>query len=123
MEEYQIQVELVDRILKLLTGAKFPLTNEKVLQRAIEIRFKNNFLGHHREYELDQHNIVDFFINGVAMEVKIKAGAKEIYRQCERYCQFDEVKSLLLVTNRAMGFPKQINGRPCYVLNLGKAWL
>jgi hypothetical protein len=124
MEECEIQVELVNRVLKLLIGTRFPLNSEKALQEAIAIKFKSNFLGHQREYELNQHNIADFYIHGgVAIEVKIKASAKEIYRQCERYCQFDEVKSLILVTNRAMGFPKEINRKPCYLLNLGKAWL
>lgn len=76
------------------------------------------------EYVLDPKNRVDFFLDGTAIEVKINKGAaKSIYKQCERYCQFDEVKNLILVTNRPMGFPKEINGKPCYVISLGKGWL
>jgi hypothetical protein len=123
MEQDKVQVEIVNRILSVLIGARFPLQNEKSLQMAMDLKFAAAFAGMHREYEFDQYNIVDFFFKGVAIEVKIKAGAKDIYKQCERYCKFDEVKSLILVTNRAIGFPKEINGKPCYVLNLGKAWL
>jgi len=122
--DFQGQLDLITQILKSLTGVKFPLNNEKVLQASIEKRLKSRFIGYQREYELDEKNIPDFLIAGcVAVEVKIKGNAQLIYRQCWRYCQFDQVKSLILITNRSMGFPKEINGKPCYLLNLGKAWL
>ena len=61
--------------------------------------------------------------NSLAVEVKIKGRAKEIYRQCERYCKIETVKSLLLITNKSIGFPKEIKGTPCYVYNIGVGWL
>lgn len=48
---------------------------------------------------------------------------KKIYKQCERYANFDQVKQLVLITNRSMGFPETINNKPCYVINIGRAWL
>jgi len=110
------------QIIKILSS-RFPLEVEKETQAAIEQKFKDNGIEYSREHKLDQNNIPDFFIDGTAIEIKIKGNAKSIYKQCERYCQFDEVKSLILVTNRSMGFPKEINGKPCYFINLGKAWL
>lgn len=114
---------MVKSILHILLQNRFPLTKEKETQAAIEKVFLNNGISYEREYLLDKENIPDFFINGIAIEVKIKGNAKKIYKQCERYCQFSEVKILILVTNRSMGFPKEINSKPCYFLNLGKAWL
>ena len=75
------------------------------------------------EYRLDAKNRPDFFVYEHAVEVKIKGSAKAIYRQCERYSAFPEVKGVYLVTNKAMGFPETLNGKPCYVINLGKSWL
>lgn len=113
----------MEEIVKILSSNRFPLEKEKETQEVIEKKFLENGIKYSREHRLDDNNIPDFFINGVAIEVKIKGNAKSIYKQCERYCQFDDVKKLILVTNRSMGFPTEINGKPCYFINLGKAWL
>ena len=115
---------MLSKIIKILSSNRFPLDKEKLTQAVIESRFfENGIVSYNREYRLDTENIPDFFIDGIAIEIKIKGNAKKIYRQCERYCKFDEVKQLILVTNKSMGFPKEINGKPCYFINLGKAWL
>ena len=115
---------MVQDILKILLLHRYPLEREKETQAAIEKRLVDAGITNYiREHHLDKENIPDFFIDGVAIEVKIKGNAKSIYKQCERYCKFEEVTSLILVTNRSMGFPKDINGKPCYFVNLGKAWL
>jgi len=110
-------------IIKLLSTKRFIITDEKELQKSIEDVFKASGAQYKREFILDQKNRPDFFIDGIAIEIKIKGNAKKIYKQCERYCQFNNVKSLLLITNRSMGFPEQINGKDCYIMNLGKSWL
>lgn len=114
---------MVFKIIKTLSSYRFPLNKEKDTQASIETRFVENDIEYSREHRLDSENIPDFFIDGIAIEIKIKGNAKKIYKQCERYCKFEEVKQLILVTNRSMGFPKEINGKPCYFVNLGKAWL
>lgn len=114
---------MINTILKTLYSHRFPLVVEKETQAAIEVKFAENGVPYSREHRLDEKNIPDFFVDGIAIEVKIKGNAKQIYKQCERYCKFDEVKKLILVTNRSMGFPKEIHGKDCYFINLGKAWL
>ena len=115
-------MEIAD-IIKLLSNKKFILNDEKELQKSIENIFISNNVSYEREYVLDKKNRPDFFIDGIAIEIKIKGGAKAIYKQCERYCGFEKVSSLILVTGRSMGFPSDINGKDCYLINLGKAWL
>lgn len=110
-------------IIRLLSGVRFPLQDEKETQDKIEQILKVNGVSYEREYRLDAKNIPDFYVNGIAIEVKIKGGKRMIYKQCERYCEFDNVKELILVTNKSMGFPKSISGKSCYVINLGRAWL
>ena len=106
-----------------ILGCQLDLSSEKVLQSQILDLFSENQIDAEPEYRLSSDDIVDFFINGLAIEVKIKGRANEIYRQCKRYTEHQEVTGLLLITNRSMGFPEQINGKPCYVLTLGKSWL
>ncbi len=114
---------MVHEIVNLLSKFKFPLADEKKLQSAIQSILDKNKIKYQREYRLDNRNIPDFFIDGIAIEIKIKGGAKSIYRQCERYCSFDSVTNLILITGRSMGFPEEINGKSCYVIKLGTAWL
>ena len=122
----QIDIEVVSRhFVGILSTKRLPLHDEKQLQNQIESILleaagKENM---QREYRLDAHNIVDFFINGIGIEIKLKAPKRSIFKQCERYCKFDSIKNLILVTNTAMGFPAEINGKSCFVVNLGKAWL
>lgn len=115
--------EKVQEIINILKSQKLSITTEKELQREIEMLFKDNGLDFEREYRLDNKNIVDFYIDGLSIEVKIKAGKKAIYKQCERYCNFHDTKALLLITNTSMGFPEQINNKDCYLFSLGESWL
>lgn len=117
------QKNILSDLIKVISSSRFSVDNEKNTQAEIERKIIESGIPYKREHHLDAINIPDFFIDGIAVEVKIKGTAKTIYRQCERYCKFDEVEKLVLVTNRSMGFPKEINGKPCYVINLGRAWL
>lgn len=109
-------------VTSILTKQKFSLDREKATQAEIYSALSqfNELIA---EYKLDNKNIIDFFIDGIGIEVKIKGNKKDIYQQCCRYCEFDQIKVLILLTNRSIGFPNAINNKPCIVINLGKAWL
>lgn len=115
--------QMHDDITKILLNKKFSLHSEKVLQQELNKELSGWAVGLQREYRLDGKNIIDFFVDGVGIEVKINGNRKDIFKQCKRYCDFFEVKSLILVTNRAIGFPSEINNKPCNVINLGIGWL
>lgn len=114
---------MIQSILKILSVERFSTQNEKETQSQIEDVLKRNNIDFKREHRLSPESIPDFFIDGIAIEVKIKGNAMQIYKQCERYSKFDEVKQLILITNRSMGFPAELNNKPCYVMKLGNSWL
>ena len=110
-------------ITSLLSTYKLPLHDEKMLQRGIEEALTKNGVAFEREHHLDKASIPDFFINGLAIEVKIKGSAKSIFRQIERYSLHPDVKEILLITNKTMGIMPELNGKRCYLLKLSTAWL
>lgn len=111
-------------IIKLLSICRYSLHNEKAFQQDIADALKKYNIPFLREHILDKSSKPDFTLNdGIIIEAKIKGNAKKIYKQCVRYCEFESVKTLILITNRTIGFPKEIKGKSCYVINTGKAWL
>ncbi|AMX93707.1 MULTISPECIES: hypothetical protein [Mesorhizobium] len=113
----------VQQIIGLLAGIRLPLSDEKRLQAAISDEFTLADIPHEREVRLSPEDVIDFMCGEIGIEVKIKGGKRAIFHQVERYAQHDSIKELILVSNVAMGFPPEINGKPVYFHNLAKAWL
>lgn len=68
-----------------------------------------------REYILSRRDRPDFWIQGVAIEVKIKGSMSSVLLQLERYAQHAQTNGILLVTTRrqhALVMPESINGKP-----------
>lgn len=121
-----LTAELITRIYAILQGVRFPLNDEKQLQKMMWDKFQENPIGNlvKREYRFDEKSIIDFLVlERVGIEVKIKGTQKQIYRQLVRYARFAHVEAIILVTARPMGLPNTIEGKPCYYFNLSKAWL
>lgn len=115
--------ELVSLIKETLKNKSYSLSNEKKVQIQILQHLKKAGLDIQREVYLDQENIIDFMIAGLGIEVKTKGSAFNILRQCERYCEFDQVKGLMLISGKFIGFPKEIKGKPCYFFSLSRTML
>jgi hypothetical protein len=111
------------KIKELLAGYRFDTSCEAILQAQIEKVFQDSGAPYQREVRLSARDRIDFMLDGIGVEVKIKGQAKEIFRQCQRYCTYDQITAIVLVTGRSMGFPETIEGKPCYYHNLGRNWL
>lgn len=109
--------------VKILRGYKFSLHTEDALKTQMDEVLKLAGLSYVREHELDKKNRIDFFGSGIGIEVKIKGTAKSILKQCEGYAAFDEIKCLILVTSKTIGFPPYINDKPVFVVRVGNNWL
>lgn len=114
----------IQSIHKALSTYRFTLENEKALQLQIEQALTAQRIVHSREHFLDEHNIIDFLAgDGVGIEVKIKGSKRDIYAQILRYSNFQEIRSVLLVTNKSFGSPLLFENKRLMILNLGQAWL
>jgi hypothetical protein len=113
----------ISMVVHLLTTHRLPLSDEKLLQRAIADVFEAAAIDFEREVRLGPGDIVDFMIGDVAVEVKIKGARRAIYKQLVRYCGYPAVGSIVLATNVPMGLPIDISGKPTAVAALGRGWL
>lgn len=114
---------LPGRIIELLTTHRLPLSDERLLQEAVRDLFEAAAFDFAREVHLGPRDIVDFMVEGVAVEIKIKGNRRSIYRQLERYCVHDAVRSIVLATNVPMALPLDICGKPASIAALGRGWL
>ena len=114
----------VEAVFQCLSTRRLSLANEKRTQEDIASAFDECGIPYEREYRLDGHNIIDFMMPfGTGIECKLKSNRLALFRQVERYAEFDEIKRIVLIINVATGFPQEVNGKPVFVLNLAKAWL
>lgn len=109
-------------ICALLGRYRLPVDTEAKLQAEIERLLADNDIAFDREVEIGSGDRIDFMVDAVGVEVKIKGSKRRILRQCERYCR-SGIDGLVLVTAVATGFPAQIEGKPVAVHSLGRSWL
>lgn len=110
--------------VRWVQARRWPLSGEKALQEEIATALAACGEQFSREVRLSGDDIIDFMLpGGIGIEVKISGQRRAVYRQCERYCGHEAVRSLVLVTAVSMGFPPEINGKPCYVASLSRGWL
>lgn len=110
-------------IAAMLSRKRFTLATEKDVQAEIESVLRSTVPEYRREVELNGKNEIDFMVGTIGIEVKIKGGKSEIYKQLQRYAEFDAITELIFVTSKTVGIPGTINNKPVYVVNMSKAWL
>lgn len=110
-------------IIHLIASKRFVYTDEKDLQHQIATLLTQNGIFYKREHHLSPEDITDFFITGLAIEIKTRHPKRQIYAQCLRYAQHTAVTELLLITASHMGHPGPLNGKPFYLHNLNRAWM
>lgn len=124
MEAPSQEVISPESFVRLIATNAIMLKDEKSVQHDISVLLDRAGIRHKREVVLSPGNVVDFMLEGgTAVEVKLKAPKRAVYRQCERYCTHPQVKALVLVSATATGFPGEIKGKPCWVASLGVGWL
>lgn len=117
---------MMQQIIDILKTLRInPINEEYDLQDEIEKLLINAEIHYERECWLGPRNRVDFltFKDGIAIEVKKgKPNKSQVISQLERYTRFDKVKGIILVVEKNMDAPKELNGKPCVSLGLNKLW-
>lgn len=118
-------MESVDEIVKSLKSLRVsPVDSEYQLQQLIARQLITSGLTFQKEYKLGPRNRVDFFTEGIAIEVKRKKpNRNQVIEQLIRYAQFSEVSAIILVIDSSIrNIPSEVAGKPCRVIGLQKLW-
>lgn len=107
----------------LIRALRLRHSTEAEMQEDLEAWLFKSGLSFKREARLSEKDRVDFLVDRIAVECKVKGPAKGVFRQVERYMRSDLVDGVILVTSFHMGLPDNIEGKPCIVLKAGLAWL
>ena len=114
----------MDSLVATIEGAlrrhRFRYADERELQAGVEHVLRSAGLSVAREAALGALGVVDFLVDGLAVEVKVRGTRVEVVRQVHRYLQHEEVRGLLLITTRAAlaRVPATIAGKPVYAHHL-----
>lgn len=115
----------MEHIIKALSQIRInPVSDEYVLQAVIASELCLSKIKFKREYKLGSRNRVDFITgDGFVIEVKKgKPNKTQVIKQLHRYAAFDKVKGIILVVEKNLDVPKEINGKPCISFGLNKLW-
>lgn len=117
------QIALMRQIESLAVLSPLRCFDEKQTQADFARALEDWNFEFKREHRLGPRSIIDFMVEDVGIELKLRGQKRSILRQVQRYCEFKEVAALLLLTGTAMGLPPTIYGKPVRVLSVGRAWL
>lgn len=111
-------------LVRLIGRARLTLSNEAAAQDDLEAFFVEHGVAFEREFRLTAADRPDFMVEGVAVELKAnRANATQIIGQLARYAAHPDVKAVVLLSNRAVALPKEIEGKPAFFVSMGRAWL
>lgn len=116
--------ERADRIADDLRRLRFRYCDETDLQVGLDGALRNLGYDALREVILSPTDRIDFLIDGVGIEVKVKGPSAAVTRQLARYAEHPEIEALILVTTRLRHQPpRELNGKPVLVVALTMAGL
>lgn len=121
MKESVLMEKVINAIKSIRTQV---IVDEYRLHKMIAKELDNRGISFQNEFLLGPRNRIDFLtIDGIGIEAKKgKPNELQVLNQLIRYAEFEQVKGLILVIERYMDLPKEINGKPVVSIGLRKLW-
>jgi len=80
-------------------------------------------IAHRREHRFAPHCRADIWIDGFVVEVKReRPGRAALLAQISRYAAQPASRGIIVVLERSIGVPSEIQGKPVAVVSLNAAW-
>lgn len=122
------ELDNINKIRNIIRSKRFIFNGEKHLQVTLNNVFLPVFPQTKREVYLGKMKdigdldlgIIDFMIDDIGVEIKIKGSPLEIFRQIERYALHPSINHVVLITNVTMTLPETVNGKPAHIIYLNR---
>ena len=109
------------RALSTLRASAMP--GEYDLHRLVAEALKAAGLPCIHEYRLAPRRRIDFFVGGVGVEIKKgRPNARELLKQVERYLACDELREIIVVTQKDTPLPARVLGKRVTCISLNRLW-
>lgn len=114
----------IEKIMGALSTIHISNTlNENEIHKEIENALSTYNIKYKHEYQILTHKRFDFWINGIVLEVKKSKPSKiNLLNQLDRYTKVPAVRAVIVVLERNVTIPKQLNGKPIIIKSLNENW-
>lgn len=94
------------------------------MQHALAKTLTDAGVNYVREWDAKPYGRVDFYCDGIAIELKIKGAKAAIRRQLRRYAEHQKITSVILLTTRRqlMGPAQIVNGKLQLCIYVGNSF-
>lgn len=99
------------------------IVEETEIHESIIEAFKERNICFQHEHKLGKGRRVDFFCNGVVIEVKkLRPQKDRLIKQILRYLDVPGVTAVIIVLQKSINIKKTIQGKPVYIVSLNRNW-
>ena len=111
-------------ILRALSTLRVPAApGEYDLHRMVAEAFQAAGLPCEHEYRLAPRRRIDFFVGGVGVEIKKgRPNARDLLMQVRRYLECDQLREIVVVTQRDTPLPARVLGKRVTCVSLSRLW-
>ena len=115
---------LASRIAAIIERTRVGISTEESAHLAVLDALRAAGMDVQAEVWITDSDRVDLLVEGVGIEVKVKGGRRDIYRQLQRYARSDRIEALVLATGLAWPSSiKDVDGTPLIAASLTRGWL
>jgi len=114
----------IEKIMDALSTIHISNTlNESEIHKEIGRALSIHNIKYKHEYQILTHKRFDFWIDGIVLEVKKSKPSKiTLLNQLDRYTKVPGVKAIIVVLERNVTIPKQLNGKTIIIKSLNENW-
>ena len=114
----------MDAVYSALLEVRAPLQQgEYDLHRLVMDTLSRQGVPFAHEVSLAPRCRIDLMCGGVGIEIKRgRMERAKVLRQLTRYAACERVAGLILVTEKSLGLPREIGGKPVRVVCLNRLW-
>ena len=114
----------MDAVYSALLEVRAPLQQgEYDLHRLVLDTLSRQGVPFAHEVSLAPRCRIDLMCGGVGIEIKRgRVERAKVLRQLTRYAACERVAGLILVTEKSLGMPREIGGKPVRVVCLNRLW-